>query len=807
MSRINLISNPSFKTNVSGWSAAQDITKRIVNSQRSSVITHTITNSYRTGTTVTITTSAAHNLAVGNSVSISGTNGNPSIEGTYTITEVPTTTTFKYTTSTSGTITSAPDTGTVDLLSSGKTATITTADAHGFLVGDTVTISGTNGNSDLHGTWTIVSVPTTTTFTYTTTTRGTITSAADTGTAKVFGVSPGTVTRTIVNSERSSTTAKITTSTDHGFCAGQVVTIAGTNGNPSLEGTYTITGVPSSTTFTYTTSTSGTITSAADTGTAVVVGTFIARTTNNYFVGSSSLEVTKANITNSGVVTSSRIQVSPSTSYAFSAYVKIPVGETSSSLQMRVSWYNSSTGGLILSTSTSTSTTIDVATTSDADSHWVQLGDVVTSPSSASYVTIAIVQPSAGTASKKFLVDAVLLEASSVIGSYLEATTQAQEFQKTNLSLTPLPQPHLTGMKLQSDVRINGLTLNTIDENGVTWVATEIKGWWNHPEPDMQDMRRGWGDGSYDVKGRYSPRLIELTGSFLTTDPSQVPAARNKLVEATNLVYRSGILETDENPTKFSYVRLNGGPSIETVSARGRTDFTIPLKAADPIKYEWYIDPDNPDPEGYRKTTLLARNDSLSRTGITTVTNTGNYPVPVYFELNGPGLGNLQIFNRTTDELIIVVGQLRGAQTLTVTNKSLTNEVATLTLSAQHNLVEDDEVVISGVGSPFDGTYTVTAVSTTTFSYSVLGASNVSSAVSSGSVVSDPDLLEIDTYNRQVFYNGLYPGAREKLEIALDWIVLNPGENQIELSEKLTATTYANSTATLDILYRSGWLA
>ena len=211
MSRINLISNPSFKTNTTGWSAAQDITKRIVNSQRTSIITHTITNSYRTGTTVTITTSAAHNLATGNSVSITGTNGNPSIEGTFTITGVPTTTTFTYTTPTSGTITSAPDTGTVDLLSSGKTATITTADAHGFIPGETVTISGTNGNSDLHGTWTIDTVPSTTTFTYTTTTRGTITSAADTGTAKVFGISPGTITKNITNSARSGTTALIVT--------------------------------------------------------------------------------------------------------------------------------------------------------------------------------------------------------------------------------------------------------------------------------------------------------------------------------------------------------------------------------------------------------------------------------------------------------------------------------------------------------------------------------------------------------------------------------------------------------------------
>jgi len=78
------------------------------------------------------------------------------------------------------------------------------------------------------------------------------------------------ITRTISNSARSGTTATITTSAAHGFAVGDTVTVSGTNGNPSLEGTWTITAVPTTTTFTYTTTTSGTISSAADTGSAVV---------------------------------------------------------------------------------------------------------------------------------------------------------------------------------------------------------------------------------------------------------------------------------------------------------------------------------------------------------------------------------------------------------------------------------------------------------------------------------------------------------------------------------------------------------
>jgi hypothetical protein len=80
----------------------------------------------------------------------------------------------------------------------------------------------------------------------------------------------GDISKTISNSARTGTTATLTTSTAHGFVAGDTVVVSGTNGNPSLEGTWTITTVPTTTTFTYTTTTSGTITSAVDTGTALV---------------------------------------------------------------------------------------------------------------------------------------------------------------------------------------------------------------------------------------------------------------------------------------------------------------------------------------------------------------------------------------------------------------------------------------------------------------------------------------------------------------------------------------------------------
>jgi len=67
-------------------------------------ITVSINNKARTTNVATLTTTAAHGLAVGMTILITGVDA--TFNGTYRITTVPTTTTFTYTTGTSGTVTS-----------------------------------------------------------------------------------------------------------------------------------------------------------------------------------------------------------------------------------------------------------------------------------------------------------------------------------------------------------------------------------------------------------------------------------------------------------------------------------------------------------------------------------------------------------------------------------------------------------------------------------------------------------------------------------------------------------------------------
>ena len=113
----------------------------------------------RSGTTVTVTTTATHGLSVGQTVKIAFTSGTAT-NGEFTITN------------SDKTISNVAVTSNV--------VTITTSAAHNYSTGNTVNIAATT-NTAVNGTYVITGTPTTTTFTYAKTTSN-ITSVADTGT-------------------------------------------------------------------------------------------------------------------------------------------------------------------------------------------------------------------------------------------------------------------------------------------------------------------------------------------------------------------------------------------------------------------------------------------------------------------------------------------------------------------------------------------------------------------------------------------------------------------------------------------------
>lgn len=302
----------------------------------------------------------------------------------------------------------------------------------------------------------------------------------------------------------------------------------------------------------------------------------------------------------------------------------------------------------------------------------------------------------------------------------MAAYSQNQENFYVDRGLSPLQPDMIEKLKLQANIILGDFIFNTIDDEGVVWVITDIEGWWTMPSAEMPDIPRGFGDGSYDVQGRYNARDLVLKGSFLVQSPSQVEAARDRLVAACDLVYKGVWLKTGNDPIRASFVRLSGGVQIDTRNARGRTDFEIGLRAADPIKYSW----NDASPDGYNVAEIPAKNNEMGYNGIGSVTNIGNYPVPCEIEITGPLVAPASIYNRTTDKLILITQSLKGSIVRSIVNKQLVFDttrlvdVATLTTTAKHDFKEGDKIYIANVGFPFDGEQLIVSTPTdTTFTF------------------------------------------------------------------------------------------
>jgi hypothetical protein len=98
------------------------------------------------------------------------------------------------------------------------------------------------------------------------------------------------------------------------------------------------------------------------------------------------------------------------------------------------------------------------------------------------------------------------------------------------------------------------------------------------------------------------------------------------------------------------------------------------------------------------------------------------------------GAGN----NADTQDLGLI-GEYSATVTIstaTVNNKALASNVATLTTAAAHNFLVGDRITVAGVDATFNGTYALTAVTSTTFSYNKT-ASNVTSAAVSPTGTAD----------------------------------------------------------------------
>lgn len=510
------------------------------------------------------------------------------------------------------------------------------------------------------------------------------------------------------------------------------------------------------------------------------------------YYGDTSLTVVTGTDNFSGVQANTPMPVTPGMLYAASVYARIPltVPVMPADVVLQIDWRNAA--GAIVQSDLS-------APLSLASTTWSRLSGVWTAPPTATTATMQVVKPVGGAESGIFFLDAFLFEQSNYVGGYFDNRTKAEEFALANAALSaPVPSV-FNGLTLSADVTINDLVLNTIDENGVIWVCTDIDGWWGHSTPEVSDIPRGVEDGSYEVEGRYQSRTMTLTGVFYPPNEEALKSARDRLVTATNLVRKGAWLRTNETPTKASFVRLSGRPLIRTVNAKLRTEFSIGLRAADPIKYEW----NDVDAAGYRTENLSAANQ------IGVVPNIGTADVTGVFTLTGPMGAGSRIYNSLTDETMTVLTALRGRGSVgTIYQGGVTDSIATVYATAAPHLIEGDTIIVAGAGAPYDSvnsTYTVTAASDTfpfTVSFAIASDDLETSPLGGQLQLAKNDTLEIDTYNRSVTFNGDIIGHRSKLETLTDWIKLAPGNNLISFVDdvdNLSAITKSMASGTVTI--------
>lgn len=346
-------------------------------------------------------------------------------------------------------------------------------------------------------------------------------------------------------------------------------------------------------------------------------GTTISVTDEWAFYGKNALKVTKDAVNGAGVQIAEPIPVTPGETYAFAIYSRLPTmipHSEGADIVMQIDWMNS----LGVVQTIDTSATLEM----ESDATDYRIGGVWKAPAGSTFVNVSILQPLPGTQGAEFLLDALLVEQADYIGGYFDNIPQAEKNWIVNKALSKVPQV-INGIRLGADVNLNGLILNTIDEDDTVWVVTGIDGWWGQADPDIPDIPRGTEDGSYDVEGRTKARNLSISGFFIPKDAEQsLSKALDRLVLATNLTRKGGWLYAHEEPTKAAWVRLSSKPSVNTINARGRTNFQINLRAGDPIKYHW----NDADPDGF--TSAEYHSSDIIDEQYTNVSTHGTFELP-----------------------------------------------------------------------------------------------------------------------------------------------------------------------------------
>lgn len=146
----------------------------------------------------------------------------------------------------------------------------------------------------------------------------------------------------------------------------------------------------------------------------------------------------------------------------------------------------------------------------------------------------------------------------------------------------------------------------------------------------------------------------------------------------------------------------------------------------------------------------------------------------------------------------------------TITTRALTSNVATITVNAAHNYAVGDTVTValSPPNAVFDGTYTISAVAATTFSYARTNANVTSAATGGTATISSPGSIARFDYGEQV---AVVPpatidiGQGMKVDIAAGTYVAGDNWRLSNNNSRMTLVVSGDQTdASADLIVRNG---
>ena len=671
----------------------------------------------RASNVVTITTATAHNFNLNSLVTV--TTPVTAINGVKTITSIPTATTFTYANTGSAVSTPASLTGILEII--GGTGNLVLATDSTGSSNKIIFAAGGLSSNDTQMEITPnlkvaidISTPSTSPTTGALVVNGGVGLSGDLyalGTVNVEGVSyigegartaadtVGTNVKTITNRALTNNVVTITTSAAHNYGAFQDVTIAGVNA--TFNGTYTITTVPTATTFTYA-KTASDVASAASGGTVSAVVGFTNPMGIFAIDAPDYAQVISYNRNNSADASSDFIAY-PNNGTDFAGY--IDMGITSSTFN---------------------------------DPEFT-----ITGPNDG-YIFMTAPQGSSGKGNLVLATGDTGLENKIVFaaGGLGSDNTQMEITPDVNVHIeipTPSTGPTTGALTVVGGVGISG-DLNILGDVNIAGTIT-----FGGSGTTVETANLAVADPFIFIASDNPANLLDFgvlgESNLPTTLDPQASVTTKAIVGSTDTVTLGITYSAGSEPFKI-------GDSVVITGVDSTINGTRTITAVTGSSISFVVAGTDTLAQTAASTNIVKSVTLKSLTNaVATLTTSVAHTYTVGESVVVAGVD--ATFNGTYTITAVTSGTFSYAKavadvsqvaattavTKSVTNKELTSNVATLTTSTAHGYQVGNSVVVSSINATFNGTHTITSVTSTTFSYSLVDTDVVSSGAAGSALV------------------------------------------------------------------------